>query len=77
LVAGAYRVNIAIQPVLKREKRTFCSIALMPTEVQALARETTSTFLHTGHRDIELVSKSSSDSGEVDKGPHCQNPEVF
>ena len=24
-----------------------------------------------------MVSVSSSDSGEVDKEPHCQNPEVY
>ena len=32
--------------------------------------------IHTGHRGIEMVSMSSSDSGEVEKGLNCQNPEV-
>jgi hypothetical protein len=33
-------------------------------------------FLQTAHRDIQMESTSPSDSGEVDNGPHCQNPEV-
>ena len=31
-------------------------------------------FLQTECRDITKVSTGSSDSGEVDKGPHCHNP---
>jgi hypothetical protein len=28
------------------------------------------------HSDVKMVSTSSSDSGEADNAPHCQNPEL-
>ena len=58
---------------IRADSHRFPIIVLTQVSISLRA---TANFLHTEHREVQMVSTSSSDSGEVDKGPHLPKYEV-
>uniref|UniRef100_A0AAZ3SM69 GDP-D-mannose dehydratase n=1 Tax=Oncorhynchus tshawytscha TaxID=74940 RepID=A0AAZ3SM69_ONCTS len=69
-------VNMNVDPKYYRPTEVPIDFQSLRQRLLAIALALVSNFLQTARRDIKMSSTSSSDSGDVDKGPQCQNPEV-